>query len=91
MSRTVESQAISRASTFSMEQEKSKETKIRISEDGSSDSARSSENTTYMQSGISTKNVVSMMDQSGILKAAKLASRFQTLADLLEGVSLMVW
>lgn len=65
VSGTADSQAVSLVSKFSMEQEKSKEIEDRISEDGSSDSAPSSANTIYMQSGNRTKALVSMMDQSG--------------------------
>eukprot|EP00092_Neocalanus_flemingeri_P031625 GFUD01034343.1.p1 GENE.GFUD01034343.1~~GFUD01034343.1.p1 ORF type:complete len:182 (-),score=68.46 GFUD01034343.1:11-556(-) len=48
-----------------------------------SGSAPSSANTSYMNSGNSTKTVVSMLDQSGTLKPDDLASRLQTLADQL--------
>jgi len=72
------------SSNFSMEQGETKDSQGRASDGpGSSNSAPSSANTTYMPSGNSTKTVVSMLDQSGTLKAAELASRLQTLVDQL--------
>ena len=70
------------SSTFSRTGEKSK-----ASENGSIsfDSAPSTTNTTFMQSGNRATTVVSMMDQSGTVQAADLASRLQTLADQLGG------
>ena len=52
-------------------------------ESGGSGSGQSSAETTYMQSGESTKTVVSLCDQSGTLKAEDLADRLEALADQL--------
>ena len=52
-------------------------------ESGGSGSGQSSTETTYMQSGESTKTVVSLCDQSGTLKAEDLADRLEALADQL--------
>lgn len=67
--------------------EKIKESQVhqgRLSgESGGSGSGQSSAETTYMQSGESTKTVVSLCDQSGTLKAEDLADRLEALADQL--------